>query len=154
MLDRFEKFLFDISEIDRYWHKIAADEMEKYGLKGPYAVYFTVMYQYPEGITASQLGELCSRDKSDVSRAVSALEKEGIVRKEGTNQNQYRARLMLTETGRKIAEEISEKAKMAVKFGGKGLSDANREIFYDALDLIASNLRTLSKEGLPAKDSK
>ena len=34
MVDRFERFSRGVSELSKYWHKIAADEMEKYGLKG------------------------------------------------------------------------------------------------------------------------
>ncbi len=149
MIDRFEKFLLDISEIDRCWHKIAAGVMQKYDLKGPYAVYFTTLYQYPEGITATQLGELCSRDKSDVSRAISLMEKKGIVKKEGKPNNLYRARLLLTQQGRQIAEEVSKQAALAVGYGGNGLTEEQRRIFYHALDLIASNLKKLSREELP-----
>lgn len=148
MIDRFEKFSFTISEISRYWHKLAADEMEKYGLKGPHAVYFTTMYRFPDGITSVKLAELCSRDKSDVSRAVSILEKKGLVEKFCVNQNFYRALLKLTGKGREIAEYINEKAKSAVEIGGKGLSDKEREIFYNALELISSNLQALTEKGL------
>lgn len=38
MLERFERFLSAISEIDRYWHKIAGDEMARYGLSGFFRV--------------------------------------------------------------------------------------------------------------------
>lgn len=148
MIDRFERFSFAISEISRYWHKIASDEMEKYGLKGPYAVYFTTMYQYPGGITSARLAELCSRDKSDVSRAISVMEEKGLVAKEGVNQNLYRALLKLTDRGLELAEQINEKAKTAVGCGGHGLTPEHREIFYNCLETIAGNLRRLSKEGL------
>ena len=33
MVDRFEKFSLAISEISRYWHKIAAEELKPYELK-------------------------------------------------------------------------------------------------------------------------
>lgn len=148
MIDRFERFSFAISEIYRYWHKIAADEMEYYGLRGPYAVYFTAMYKFPEGITAAKLGELCSRDKADVSRAVSVLEKKGLIVKEEVNKNLYRALLKLTPDGLKLAEQINEKAKAAVEYGGQGLSEEHREIFYDSMELICANLQELSKKGL------
>lgn len=151
MIERFEKFSFNIAEIDHYWHKITTVEMEKYHLKGSYAIYFTMLYQYQEGLTAAQLSEECSRDKADVSRAVNILEKEGFLRKECANQNQYRARLILTEKGRKTAEDINDRAARAVELGGKGLTDQERRIFYYALDLIASNLERLSKEGIPQK---
>lgn len=148
MIDRFEKFSFAISEISRYWHKLASDEMEKYGLKGPYAVYFTTMYRYPDGITAVKLAEICSKDKADVSRAVSLLEKKGLITKSSANRNNYRAPLSLTEMGKKIAEIINEKAKIAVEGGGKGLSVCERETLYKALDLICSNLQELTVRGL------
>ena len=83
MVDRFERFSFAIFEISRYWHKITADEMGKYGLKGPYSVYLTAMYRYPDGITAPQLCELCGKDKSDVSRAMSLMERRALCEKRG-----------------------------------------------------------------------
>ena len=67
MTDRFERFSISISEISRYWHKLASEEMEKHGLRGPHSVYLLTMQSYPDGITAPQLCELCGKDKSDVS---------------------------------------------------------------------------------------
>ena len=79
MVDRFQRFLYFISEISRHWHKIAADEMEKHGLKGPHATYLICIYRHPEGITAPQITERCGKDKSDVSRTMALMEKKGIV---------------------------------------------------------------------------
>ena len=145
MLERFERFSYYISEISRQWHKISADVMEKYGLKGPYSVYFTAMYRYSEGVTATKLSELCSRDKADVSRAVSLMEKKGLVTREGTN---YRALLKLTDEGKAVANRIKINAEAAVEYGGKGLTDEQRETFYLALETICSNLQELSEKGL------
>lgn len=145
MIDRFEKFSYFISEISRYWHKIANDVMTEYGLKGPHSVYFTTMSQYPDGITATKLCELCSRDKADVSRAIAVMENKGLVTKEGAN---YRALLKLTKEGEKIAKLIKSRAEAAVEFGGNGLTDEQRTIFYEALEIICSNLEDLSMKGL------
>lgn len=149
MLDRFERFSVAISELSRYWHKITADEMEAYGLKGPYVVYFTTLYRYPEGLSAVKLGELCCRDKADVSRAISLLEKKGLIKKDKTKKSQYRAPIVLTEEGRHLAEDMILKANKAVELGGMGLTDEQRETFYYSLELITKNLQTLSEEGLP-----
>ena len=46
MVDRFEKFSLAISEISRYWHKIAAEELKPYELKSTHAIYLTTMYRY------------------------------------------------------------------------------------------------------------
>lgn len=149
MIDRFERFLFYISEISRYWHKIAADEMVKYGLKGPHATYLTCIYRHPDGITAPQICELCGKDKSDVSRTMGLLEQKGLVTKEGIHQNLYRGVYKLTDTGRQAAEQVSRRASLAVELAGKDLTDENRAIFYEALDQITANLRKLSQDGLP-----
>lgn len=149
MVDRFERFTFAISEISKCWHKIASVEMEKYGLKGPHAMYLVTMYRYADGITATQLGELCGKDKADVSRAMTIMEKKGLVTREGVNQNLYRALLKLTEEGKQAAEFVRRRAAVAVEVAGKDLSDENRKIFYDSLESITANLQVLGEAGLP-----
>ncbi len=148
MLDRFEKFSFLIADISRCWHKLASEVMEKEGLKGPYAVYFTTMYRFPDGITAARLSELCSKDKADVSRAMNLLEKRGLIEKASPENGAYRAPLKLTEEGKALYLHIAEKAAQAVSGGGKGLNNKEREIFYNALELISQNLQKLTEEGL------
>lgn len=66
MLNRFARFSLAISEIDRCWHKLATDAMAEYDLNSPHAVYLTTLYNFPEGITAAKLGELCCKNKADV----------------------------------------------------------------------------------------
>lgn len=149
MLDRFERFSLVIFEITRYWHKITADEMEKYGLKGTHSVYLLAMHQHPEGVTATQLGELCGRDKADVSRMVSIMEEKGLVTREGAANNLYRSLLKLTAEGTAAAEYVCQRVMVAVELASSGLDDMRRKIFYDALDLISGNLRRISRDGLP-----
>ena len=148
MIHRFERFSYAISEISRCWHRIAGEEMGKYDLKGSFSVYFTTLYRYPEGVTAAQLGELCSRDKADVSRAMALLEKKGLVTRQEADGKAYRAKLILTEEGMVLAEHINQKAGAAVEYASQGLPADKRAVFYEALELITANLQKLSKEGL------
>ena len=148
MVDRFEKFSFAISEISRYWHKIAADEMEKYGLKGPHAQCLLSLSRYPEGLIATQLCDLCEKDKAAISRTVAELEEADLVQRLEHNGTRYRAALVLTERGREAAAAVSERAKLAVELAGNGLTDADREVFYRVLTLISENLHEICKEGL------
>ncbi len=150
MVERFEKFSFVIFEITRYWHKIASEEMAKYELKGPHATYLTTLYRYENGITAPQLCELCGKDKADVSRMMSIMEKKGLVVKESVGKNMYRGLLKLTDEGRAAAEHVRERAALAVELSSKGLSDEARETFYSALDIISSNMKDLCEDGLPS----
>lgn len=146
MIERFEKFSLAISEISRCWHKIATEEMEKCGLKGIHSIYLTTMLRYPQGITAAKLCEQCGRDKAEVSRAVTAMEKLGLVEKTGST---YRAQLLLTPKGEAAAEFVRSRAAVAVEIAGAQLSEEERKIFYAALGSIAANLQTISEEGLP-----
>lgn len=145
MIDRFERFSLAITEISRYWHRITADEMEKYGLKGAHAVYLTALARHPEGITASQLRELCGRDKADVSRAMALMAEKGLV----IHENRYRGLFALTEEGRAAAEHVRRRASLGVELAGSDLTEENRTIFYESLETITAKLREISKEGLP-----
>lgn len=149
MVERFERFSLAVSEISRNWHRIANEAMKSYGLKGAYSVYFTTMSRFPEGVTATQLVELCGRDKADVSRAMALLEKKGLVLRQSGDRKAYRARLLLTQDGLALAEQINQKAKAAVEYASRGLSDEKREVFYEALALITANMQGLSRDGLP-----
>ena len=149
MLNRFARFSLSIAEIDRCWHKLAAEEMTKYGLNSPHAVYLITLYQYSDGITAAKLGELCCKNKADVSRMVSILEQKGLVRREAVGGNRYRARLLLTEEGKQAAEQVQGRAALAVELAGSGMTEGEREVFYRCLERITANLQTLSREGLP-----
>ena len=151
MLNRFARFSLAIAEIDRCWHKLAAEAMEKYDLNSPHAVYLTTLYDYPDGITAAKLGELCCKNKADVSRMVSILEKKGLLQKEAVGGNLYRAKLILTEEGRKAAEYVRDLAALVVEQAGADLSDNDREVFYRCLEQITVKLQTMSKEGLPQR---
>lgn len=149
MIKRFERFSFGVSELSRYWHKLAADEMEKYGLKGTHSIYLMAMNKYPDGLMATELCKLCGRDKADVSRMMSIMEKKGLVTKEGAYQNLYKGVFKLTEEGKNAVEYVERRASLAVEYAGRDVSDEKREIFYEVLEIISSNLKILCEDGLP-----
>ncbi len=144
MIGRFEVFTFALSELSQCWSKIATEEMKPYGLKGACIVYLIALYKSQDGLTAAELCKICNKDKADVSRAISAMEKKGMVERTGG----YRAPIVLTEAGRNATYALRERVKLVVEAGGKGLTDENRENFYNALDMIASNLKEISRKGL------
>ena len=149
MISRFERFSSGISEIHKCWHKLAAEEMEKCGLKGPHAFYLVTLYRYEDGLTATQLAELCGKDKSDVSRTVASMEQYGLITKEGSSNNNYRAKIKLTEYGRESAEHVRKLASVAVEMAGGEIPAEHRAVFYEVLEQIADNLKLISEQGLP-----
>ena len=146
MVSRFEQFASSIAAVYHYIQKIERAEMANFGMKGPHAQYLIAMVRYPQGITAAQLGKICDKDKAAVSRAVTELEQEGLIRR--LDARTYRTPLVLTQKGAAAAAMVNKKASRAVEAAGQGLSDENRVIFYEALNLIASNLHRIAAEGL------
>lgn len=151
MVDRFERFSLMIADISRQWHKITTAEMEKYGLKGAHSVYLAAMARFPEGMTAGQIGEMCGKDKADVSRMMAIMEQKGLVTKQGVSQ--YRGIFRLTGAGQAVADYVNRRASLAVALAGRDLSDDMRAALYDALESIAGNLREISANGLPIEEA-
>lgn len=148
MIERFENFTSSINGIYRYILKIERDEMEKYGYRGSYALYLAIMSRFPDGITATRLGELSDRDKAGISRTIAEMEENGLITRQTNKNNFYRARLILTEKGKAAADFVREKAIAAVSEAGAGISDEDRKIFYECLFIIAANLKKISNHGL------
>ena len=148
MLSRYEQFTYIISSIHRHIQKIERDVMIQYGYKGSYAQYLAAMSRYPEGLTATVLGEICDKDKAAVSRAVSEMEERSLSRRETDSDSFYRARLYLTEDGQRAAAYVLQKAQAVVEEVGKALSDDERALFYALLDRISGRLESVSKDGV------
>lgn len=128
--------------------KIERVEMAKYGLKGPHAQCLFAMGRNPEGITAARLCEICDKDKAAISRTLAELEQSALIERVERNGSRYRAQLLLTQKGKEIAEAVNQKVQLAVEQAGNGLNDAQREVFYHVLGLIAGNLHTICRDGL------
>ena len=147
MLDRFEMFSGAISAAYRCLQKLERDEMEKYGYKGAFAQYLIAINRYPDGVTASQLCEMCDKDKAAVSRIVAEMHEKGLIVRDGDNA--YRARFRLTDEGAKATRFVIERAEIAARDVGKGLSDEKRQVFYESLALLVANLESVCKDGIP-----
>ena len=148
MLSRFEQFCSAISIINHAIQKIERVEMSKYGLKGPHAQCLLVISQYPEGITAAKLCEICEKDKAAVSRTVAELEAADMIIRQDPDGKRYRCQLNLTEKGVQVAENVGRLVHAAVSKASEGYDEKNREIFIHVLNLIARNLQDICRDGL------
>ena len=101
-----------------------------------------------KGYTQAELAKLTDKNKADVSRAMVELESRGIIERR-SNKNFYRAQIVLTESGRAAAEKLRARTRLAVELIGGGLPEEKREVFYEALEFISSNLHKISETGLP-----
>ena len=101
MQDRFERFVVSITELHRYLQKLKELEMGQLDLKAGYTMCLYHLGKHPEGLTATQLTELCKEDKAAISRTLSQLSAKGLVSCElPQNKRSYRTVYYLTEEQR------------------------------------------------------
>lgn len=153
MLRRFEQFSYAISGINRQIQKIERAEMIKRGYKGVFAQYLATLHRYEEGLTASELCDICDKDKAAVSRIIAEMEEKELVNRPKRNVRSYRSKITLTDKGRETAEFVAEKARIAVAaVSGEFMTEEQRAVFYSTLDSLYKNLQKISKEGIPLEE--
>lgn len=148
MVSRYVYFSTAIASIHRNIQKIERAEMEKIGLKGPHCQCLLTILQYPDGITAAQLCDVCDKDKAAISRTVAELEEAGMITRPGGQGKRYRASLKLTEEGKAAAEAVVSRAKVAVVAATGDYSYEQQVQFTQTLAMLAHNLDTICREGL------
>ena len=139
MLQRFQDFVTGITQCYRSIQKIKSTEMTEFGLKGTHVMCLFFLGQHPEGLTATQLSQMCAEDKAAISRTVSELKNRGYITT--LSEKAYRAMLTLTAAGQEVARKFDHLIEGWVSTGGDGLSDEERSDFYKTLSTITDNLR-------------
>ena len=140
MNQRFQNFLTGITVCYKYIQRIKNAEMTEFGLKGTHVACIFYLSHNPEGLTSAQLCSLCAEDKASISRTVAYLRQRGFI--EPGAAKAYRIPLRLTAQGQEVAAQMEPIIEEWVSIGGVGLTNEQREAFYDTLALIAANLRT------------
>ena len=138
MIGRFELFTTTITQIYKNLQRIKMQEMSGFELRGTYVMCMFELNRNPEGLTITQLSQLCGEDKAAISRTVSELVKRGLVT--SNNDKKYRAPLILTKEGKETACKIDALASTAVEAGSNGLTPEELKTFYKALTTISDNL--------------
>ena len=137
MLQEFEEFVIGITKCYKFIQKIKMLEMTEFDLRGAHMMCIYFLHRHPEGLTASQLSQLCAEDKGAISRTLATLQEKGLI---AASEKKYRVPLYLTDSGKEIAQKVDELVKRWVVLGSDGLSDEERAMFYHTLKQISYNL--------------
>lgn len=141
MEKRFERFAAAVLEMNRYLQRIKEQEMRRFGLRSAHTMCIFYLGQHPEGLTVTQLTEICREDKAAVSRNLSELSRMGLVSCSAPpDRRVYRDPYRLTEQGKEIAAQVEARVSDALSACGRGLTEAQRDNFYTAAQIIISNL--------------
>lgn len=139
MNDRFKNFTVLISKISRNIRKIKNHEMAEYGLRSAHISCLYYLYSN-EGLTATELCELCDEDKATISRALDHLEDNGFVVCDANHAKRYNSSLYLTEKGKRVGDKITEKINCVLDEICNDLSEEQRAEFYRSLSIISDGL--------------
>ncbi len=141
MDERFESFTWLIAGIGRSILRIKRGEMARYGLSAPHTNCLYYLYKAGE-MTAGELCAASGEDKAAVSRSLGRLEAEGYIRR--IPRGRHRPTLTLTEKGRTVSAEISEKIESVLSVAGATFSDEERASLYEMLGVIDEDLRRIA----------
>lgn len=142
---RFQTFTILINRISRNIRKIKNQEMAEYNLRSAHISCLYYLY-LSEGLTATELCELCEEDKATISRAVDYLENNGYIAGESVVGKRYKAPLNLTKKGREVGEKISLKIDAVLKELNHNLSEEDRQRFYSSLSIISDCLEQICNQ--------
>lgn len=142
MEERFKTFTVLIAKIRRGIRKIKTEEMAEFNLKSPHVSCLYYLYK-SNTLTAKELCDVCDEDKAAVSRSIDYLESNNYITCSTSAKKRYKSPLMLTEKGKQVAEKIAKKVDVMLIEASAGLSEENRVIMYDSLNLICSNLEKI-----------
>ena len=146
MEKRFETFTILISKINRCIQKLKSEEMSEFNLKTSHVSCLYYLYKNKNQLTAKELCDACDEDKAAISRAIKYLETEGFLVCESKTEKRYKSPLSLTEKGKLAAGKLSQKVDKYVELASAGISEKDRETFYNGLILIADNLQKICDE--------
>lgn len=138
MINRFEAFTKSITQLYKQLQRIKTQEMIEFDLKGIHVMILFELHRHEDGLTITELADACEEDKAAISRNVANLVERGFV--ETVGDKKYRAPIVLTGDGKKVAERIDEMVIKAVIAVDSGLTEKKQKEFYEALETISTNL--------------
>ena len=149
-MDRFESFIVLIDAIHKSINRIKTDIAPESAIKSVHTMWLYELLRNPEGLTATEIAGKTRIDRSLVSRELSALMREGVVRSASSGgKRNYNTVITLTEKGRDLAEEIAESA---LKIQNAVSCDVDKDellIFYSVLERLYNNIEAISNKKTP-----
>lgn len=141
MLRKIGTFTKNVLIIYKGLQKMSKNALQKYDLKSNHTMCLFYLMQNPDGLTATQLSEKIGIDKAAISRLLPQLFKSGYLEYcDFDGGKKYNARMMLTEKGKVIAEDLDRLISEYVYKFSTGVSKADIIVMYCSLKTIAANI--------------
>lgn len=145
MTDRFHSFTVLIGSISRSIRRLKTDEVKEYNLSSSHVSCIYYLYKC-EGLTSKELTNICEEDKALISRSLDYLERNGFITCNSVAKKRYKNALYLTSKGNEVGKALVERIDHILDLASEGLSEENRLILYQSLELINDNLSRLAEK--------
>ena len=144
-VEKYLKFNSIISNIEKELQKYKNSNLAEYNLRSTH-MQCMILLSKSNGMTAMELVDSCAVNKALVSRVTSDLFERGYIEfTPDSADRKYRKKMVLTEEGSRITEEIIAKITGAVTAVSGNISERKLAIFYDVLFTFEKNIENLSK---------
>lgn len=147
-IERFEQFNSLVSGIYRDIQKLKNKWADPLGMKSVHIFWVYLLKKHPEGLTASELSRYNQSNRSLISREIQELIDLGYVVQEGKNSRNYGKKFNLTQSGHKVAEQISGAALMIQNQVNSGIPEADLIIFYRTFEILMNNFHRITEQSL------
>ncbi len=142
--ERFVMFINRIDAMQKYLRRIRAALGADMDMKGVHTLWVYLLSSYPEGLTSAEIAEVCSVDRSLVSREIEMLKENGIVELQDANGRRvYNSTVRLTEKGKNIASEIEAGALRVQNAVDVGITEEELSIFYGITEKMCANFKAI-----------
>ena len=145
--ERFEQFRSLISGIYRDIQKLKTKWTEPLGMKSVHIFWVYLLKNHPEGLTAAELSRHSQSTRSLVSREIRELIDLGYVAHvDSSHKSSYGSKLVLTESGMKVAERISKASLDIQNNVNAGIPQEDLLVLYRTLGILMENFHRLTEQ--------
>lgn len=111
--------------------KLKTQIAQELGIKGVHVFLIYLLRNYPEGLTAAELGEMNRSTEGLISRETAGLLEQGIITTDKpSSHRRYGCKYLLTEKGWEMARRISDFAMEVQDFVSTDIPREELVIFY------------------------
>ena len=143
--ERFEQFSNLISGIYRNIQKLKTQRANELGMKSVHIFWVYLLKTHPEGLSASELSRHSQSNRSLVSREIQELIDLGYVTTaQRTQGRRYGQKLILTPSGEKAANAISDISLDIQNTVNAEIPEADLKVLYRTLTILMDNFQRLT----------
>ena len=145
--ERYVKFCMAVEHMEKALQKYKNEKLAAFGLRSMHLMFLFQLSRAKEGLTGTELATNCSVDKAFISRVTTEMSNLAYVEYLDKTGSRYKNKLVLTEKGRKVMEQISTLIDETIADVTAGISAEQFGTFYDVLDTVNRNLEySLAKD--------